>query len=53
MNLFFVFMLRQVIQQATELIPHLRVGFPMALLLIGTLGVMLYYFWKFNQIAKG
>jgi uncharacterized membrane protein len=52
MNLFFVFMLRQVIQQATESIPHLYMLWPLTVLVAGTLGVTLFYFRKFNQAAK-
>jgi hypothetical protein len=51
-NMFFVFMLRQVIQQATEPIPHLHTSLPLVLLVGGTIGVMIYYFRKFNLVAN-
>jgi uncharacterized membrane protein len=53
MNLFFVVMLHRVIQAATQPIPHLEVFWPMALLLGGTLGIILYYLAKFSRIAQG
>jgi uncharacterized membrane protein len=52
MNVFFVFMLRQVIHQATQPTPRLRASLPLALLVGGTLGVMLYYLRKFRQAAR-
>ena len=53
MNLFFVFMLQRVIQAAAQPIPHLEVFWPMALLLGGTLGIVLYYLGKFRRAAEG
>ncbi len=53
MNLFFVFMLRNVIQAATEPIPELPMFWPIALLLAGTLGIIFYYLDRFRRIAKG
>jgi len=52
MNLFFVFMLRQVIQQATASIPHLQAPVPLALAVGGTIVITVYYFGKINKVAK-
>ena len=52
MNLFFVVMLRRVIQAATQSIPHLDTFWPMALLLGGTIGIILYYMVKFLRAAQ-
>jgi uncharacterized membrane protein len=53
MNLFFVFMLQKIIQAAAQPLPHLEMFWPMALLLGGTLSIVLYYLRKFNRVAKG
>ena len=53
MNLFFVLMLRGTLQAAAEPIPHLAVFWPMVLLVGGTLGIILYYLWRFRLVAKG
>jgi uncharacterized membrane protein len=52
MNLFFVVMLHRVIQAATQPIPHLDAFWPMALLLGGTIGIVLYYMVKFRRAAQ-
>jgi hypothetical protein len=52
MNLFFVFMLREIIQAATQPIPHIRPLFPMVLLLGGMFGIMLYYLRQFRRVAQ-
>jgi uncharacterized membrane protein len=52
MNLFFVVMLHRVIQAATQPIPHLDALWPMALLLGGTIGIVLYYMVKFRRAAQ-
>ena len=52
MSVFFVYMLRQVVEQATEPVPHLYMFWPLALLLGGTVGVLLFYWVKFNQATK-
>jgi len=53
MNLFFVVMLRRIIQAAKQPIPHLDAFWPMALLLAGTIGIILYYMVKFRCAAQG
>jgi uncharacterized membrane protein len=53
MNLFFVFMLHQVIQAASQPNPHLHMPGPLVLLIGGTFGIMLYYLGKFRRVAKG
>ncbi|MGA3327217.1 MAG: DUF1648 domain-containing protein [Terriglobia bacterium] len=53
MNLFFVFMLREIIQAAGQSIPHLHMLWPLVLLVGGTSGIMLYYLGKFRRAAKG
>ena len=52
MNLFFVFMLQKVIQAAAQPIPHLYMFWPMALLLGGTLGIVLYYLWQMRRTTQ-
>ena len=52
MNLFFVVMLRRVIQAATQPIPHLDAFWPMALMLGGTIGIIVYYMMKFRRAAQ-
>ncbi len=52
MSVFFVYMLRQVVQQSMERTPHLYMFWPLAFLVVGTLGVTLFYYRKFNQAAK-
>ena len=53
MNLFFVFMLHEIIQAATQPIPHIHMFWPLVLLMGGTLGIMLYYLGQFRRAAKG
>lgn len=53
MNVFFFYMLRQVVQQAMEPTPHLYMFWPLTLLIGGTVGVLLFYCRKFNQAARG
>jgi uncharacterized membrane protein len=53
MNLFFVFVLHGIIKAATQPIPHLHMLWPLALLVVGTLGIMGYYLEKFRRAAKG
>jgi len=53
MNLFFVFVLHEMIQSATEPIPHIHMRLPLALLVGGMFGIMLYYLGKFRRAAKG
>jgi uncharacterized membrane protein len=53
MNLFFVIMLRRVIQAAAQPIPELQTFWPMALLVGGSLGIMLYYLVRFHRAAQG
>jgi uncharacterized membrane protein len=52
-NLFFVLMLHEVIQAATQPNPHIHPLFPLVLLMGGMFGVMLYYLGKFRRVAKG
>jgi len=53
MNLFFVLMLHEMIQAATQPIPHLHLLFPLVLLFGGMIGITLYYLAKVNRIVKG
>jgi uncharacterized membrane protein len=53
MNLFFVIMLRRIIQAAAQSIPHLEMFWPMVLMMAGMLGIVLYYLVQFRLAAKG
>lgn len=53
MNLFFIFVLRKLIQGATEPVPELPMFWPMVLLVVGMFGIIFYYFDRFRRIAKG
>ncbi|MGO8790891.1 MAG: DUF1648 domain-containing protein [Terriglobia bacterium] len=53
MNLFFVFMLREVIQAAAQPIPHINPRWPMVFLVGGTAAITVYYLWQFRRVAKG
>jgi uncharacterized membrane protein len=53
MNLFFIFMLHETIQAATQPIPHIQVFWPLGILIGGTVGITLYYTGKFRRLAKG
>ena len=53
MNVFFVYMLRKVMQAATQPIPHLYMLWPLVLLVAGTLGITFYYLRQFQRAAKG
>ena len=52
MNVFFVFMLLEIIQAATQpILTSIRFG-PMVLLVTGTVGITLYYLGQFRRAAK-
>lgn len=51
MNLFFVFVLRRIIQAATQPIPHLHMFWPLALLMAGMFAITLYYLEQFRRAA--
>ncbi|MFZ0959966.1 MAG: DUF1648 domain-containing protein [Terriglobia bacterium] len=53
MNLFFMIVLRQTIEAATQPIPHLHMLWSLVLLFGGLLGIMLYYLRQFQRAAKG
>lgn len=53
MNLFFMIMLRQIIQAARQPSPQLHMFWPLGLLLGGMLGITLYYLRQFYRAAKG
>jgi uncharacterized membrane protein len=53
MNLFFVWMLRQMLAAATEPNPHLSLLWPMVLLVGGALGVTGYYLKQLSRAGKG
>jgi len=53
MNLFFVYMLHEIIHVAAQPIPQLHMFWPLALLMGGMFGIMLYYLGKFRRAAKG
>ncbi len=52
MNLFFVLMLHEVMQAATQPIPHIHPLFPLGLLISGMFGIMLYYLVQFRRAAN-
>jgi len=52
MNLFFCFMLHEIIQATAQPMPHIHPLWPMVLLVAGTLGIMLYYLARFRRAAK-
>jgi len=52
MNVFFVYMLRQVIHQATQAQPHLSMFWPLGCLLAGTAGIAWYYLRLFRRAAR-
>ena len=52
MNLFFVFVLHEIIQAATQPIPHLHMLWPLVLLMAGTIGILWYYTEKFRRTTK-
>ena len=51
-NLFFVFMLRETLRAAHEPHPRLHIGWPLGLLLGGTLLLIIYYLRRFNRAAQ-
>ena len=53
MNLFFVFMLLEIVRAAAQPIPHIHPVFPMVLMVGGTIAILFYYFGQFRRIAKG
>jgi len=53
MNLFFVFMLLQIVRAATQPNPHIHPVVPMVLLVAGTIGISLFYTRQFYRAAKG
>jgi uncharacterized membrane protein len=53
MNLFFVFMLLQIVRAATQPNPHIHPLGPMVLLGAGTIGILLFYTGQFRRAAKG
>jgi len=52
MNLFFVLMLHEVIEAATQPIPRIHPLFPLVLLVGGMLGVMVYYLRRIGHLAN-
>ena len=52
MNLFFVWMLKGMINAAKQPIPHIQVFGPLALLIGGMLGITLYYLARFRRAAQ-
>lgn len=53
MNLFFVWILREIIRAATQVHPRIRVWLPLGLLITGTLGLTIYYLGRFRRLAAG
>jgi uncharacterized membrane protein len=51
-NLFFVLMLREIMRVAGQPHPHSHMVWPLALLLGGMLGVILYYLREFSRAAR-
>ena len=52
MNLFFVFMLREMIHEAAQPVPHFHPRGMMLFLLVGMPAVLLFYLWKFQRAAR-
>ena len=52
MNLFFVFVLHEIIQAAAQPTPQIHMRWPLGLLLGGMFGITLYYLWQFLRAAK-
>lgn len=52
MNLFFVLMLHEMIRAVREPVPRLHPLFPLGMLIAALVGVVVYYFWKFNAAAR-
>lgn len=52
MNLFFVLLLREMIHEAAQPIPHFHPRGMMTWLLAGMPAVLLFYLWKFQRAAK-
>ena len=53
MNLFFVFMVHEMIRAATQAMPSIHVFWPLGLLLGGTIALTLYHLRQFRRIAEG
>ena len=51
-NLFFVFMLLEIVRAAAQPIPHIHPVFPLILMVGGTIAILFYYFGQFRRIAK-
>ena len=52
MNLFFIFVLREIIQAVAQPIPHIQMFRPMAFLLGGSLVIVIYYLAQCRRAAK-
>jgi uncharacterized membrane protein len=52
-NLVLVLMLHEVIRASAQPIPRLHPFSPLAFLIFSTVVIVVYYFWKFNMLAKG
>ncbi|MGO8814466.1 MAG: DUF1648 domain-containing protein [Terriglobia bacterium] len=52
MNLFFILLLQEIIQAATQPIPRIHPLLPLVLLVGGMLGVMVYYLRRIGHLAK-
>lgn len=53
MNLFFVFMLHEILQAAAQPLPHIHVFWPLGLMMGGTAVILLYYLGKILRVSKG
>ncbi len=53
LNLFFVFMLREIIRAAEQPARHLQVFWPVVLAMGGTAAILWYYLAKFRKLGKG
>ncbi len=53
LNLFFVFMLRGIIQAAEQPVPHLHIFWPVVLATGATAAILWYYLAKFRNLGKG
>ena len=50
-NVFFLFVLHKIIQSAAQPIPRLHMFWPLALLMVGTFAIVLYYLDQFRRAA--
>jgi uncharacterized membrane protein len=52
LNVFWVFMLMEILRASAQPIPRIHPLFPMVLLVGGMMGIMVYYMAQFRRVAK-